>query len=243
MNGAPNSKFQEKLEWIEFHVKLFYLFLTHSCFMNFWSCKPQGKQNKAKLQFGAMWKTHFFSSSSCYSIHDYNFEYVCLCFLLYFVVARKLVMFVPPHIAHKGGLSSVSFWLHHCKLWKEEEEVVVHNSQPLLFTLFWWLLHRRWQQQKEECPSFGLFCHFIIVDDDNKRRMFKLIFWFCFLVISCSWWWHKEEHGAPSHIFLFRHLYMDRKTNVTSFLLARQNGYQLQKKKQSKGWLQIQEWF
>jgi hypothetical protein len=90
------------------------------------------KGDGAKLQFGAMWKTLFFSSSSCYSTPDYNFEYVCLCFLLYFFVARKLVMFVPPHItwsrAHRGGLSSVSFWLHHCKLWKEEEEVVVHNS-------------------------------------------------------------------------------------------------------------------
>lgn len=167
------------------------------------------KGNGAKLHFGVMWKTHFFSSSSCYSTHDYNFEYVCLCFLLYIFVARKLVMFVPPHIAHRGGLSSVSLWLHHCKLWKEEEEVVVHNSQPLLFTLFWSLLHRRWQWQKEECPSFGHFLSFHycrwwqqkenvqidffgfvvwsfhVDDDDMRRNMVPPLTFFCFVI--CTW--------------------------------------------------------
>jgi hypothetical protein len=138
----------------------------------------------------------------------YNFKYVCLCFLLYSFVARKVVMFVPPHItwsrAHRGGLSSVSFWLHHCKLWKEEEEVV-HNSQPLLSPFFGGFLIDN--DTRRSAPPLDIFFYFIIVDDDNKRRMFKLIFWFCFLIISCRWWWQEEEHSIPSHIFLFLHVH------------------------------------
>ncbi len=187
--------------------------LSHIFLMNFWSSKPQGRWSCVAIWSNV--KSTFFSSSSCYSTHDYNFEYVCLCFLLYFFVARKVVMFMPPHIiwsrAHRGGLSSVSFWLHHCKLWKEEEEVVVHNLEPLLFTFFGGFLIDDDNDTRRSAPPLDHFFHLIIVDDDNKRRMFKLIFWFCFLVISCKWWWQEEEHGIPSRIFLFLHLYMDRK--------------------------------
>ncbi len=186
-------------------------------------------------------KNTFFSSSSCYSTHNYNFEYICLCFLLYSFVARKVVMFVPPHItwsrAHRGGLSSVSFWLHHCKLWKEEEEVVVHNSQSLLFTFFWWLLNRQWQWHKEECPSFGHYFSFIIVDDDNKRRCSN---WFSGFVF---WSFHANDDDkrrnmvSPLTFFCF-FMYMERKTMWQVFFLLSKMDINCERKKE-KRWVQI----
>jgi hypothetical protein len=238
MNGSPNSKFQENLAWIEFHLKLFHLSFTHIFHELLELQATREMELCCNLE---QCEKHIISSSSYYSTHNYNFEYVCLCFLLYSFVARKVVMFVPPHIiwsrAHRGGLSSVSFWLHHCKLWKEEEEVVVHNSQPLLFTFFGGFLIDDDNDTRRGTPPLDIFFHFIIVDGDNKRRIFKLIFWFCFLVISCEWWWQEEEHGIPSHIFLFIHLYMDRKTNVTSFFLLSKMDINCETKKQSKRWL------